>query len=185
MNAIIRPTDFNRNTADPHRNTWTPGQMRHVMRAIDATPHARTMIETVTGLLQELQIVGVTESSAGRYARVTLRHTWTKDGVEKHQDTRHLLFEIGAVIVTNLTIVDSTRFNAVESYRNEAGALIRQAQAEHGETEGRAYGKWDAEPGAYDNMGWVTYEPYTGSNPNAAKAGTRWYGRVTVTHVKA
>jgi hypothetical protein len=180
MNAIIRPTDFNRNTADPNRNTWNTGQLRHIMHAIDAIPHAKTLVETVDGLLQPYQIVGLVEGGGGRYARVTLRHFWTENGVEKHQDTRFPLFDIGAVIVLNLTAMDDPRHKAMDSYRNEASALVSKAQELHGECEGRKWGSWNATPGAYDGMGWVTYEPSTGGTANTELAGTRWYGNVSV-----
>lgn len=177
---IIRPTDFNKNTADKQRNTWQPGQIRHIMHAINAVEGATTLVETVNGLMQAYTIVGVIEGGAGRSARAVLRHTWTENGVEKHQDTRFNLFELGAIIVTTPTFMDDPRSAAIHSHADEASQLISQAQADHGEKEGRSCGKWDATPGAYDNMGWVTYTPHTGNDYYADRWGTRWYGTVTL-----
>lgn len=180
---IIRPTDFNKNTADPNRNTWQAGQIRHIMNAINAVEGATTMIETATGLMQTYTIVGVIEGGCGRFARATLRHTWVENGIEKHQDTRFPLFDIGAIIVTTPTFMDDPRSAAIRSHADEASQLILQAQADHGEKEGRSCGKWDATPGAYDRTGWVTYTPHTGNPAFADRWGTRWYGTVTLPKV--
>jgi hypothetical protein len=178
--SIIRPSDFNRNTADPQRNTWQPGQLRHVMKAIAAVPGARTLVETMEGLLQNYTIIGFGNDWAG-YNSV-LR---TEYAPGKFQDTRFSLFKLGAVIVLDLPITVDVRYTAMNSYREEAGRLFRRAQELHGEVEGRKCGKWEATPGMYDDSGYVTYEPWTGNPAFADEWGTRWYGEITLPKVAA
>lgn len=179
--SIIRPTDFNRNTADKQRNTWQPGQLRHIMYAIDEkAPDARVMVETMEGLLQNYRIIGFSKDWGGYKA--TLR---TEYAPGKFQDTRFSLSDLGAVIVLDLPVTVEVRYHAVNTHREEAGRLFRRAQELHGETEGRKWGKWEAIPGMYDNSGYVTYEPLTGNPAFADKWGTRWYGEIILPEVTA
>lgn len=177
MTSIIRPTDFNRNTTDPNRNRWTPGQLRHVIAAVNAAG-ATTMIETVEGLLQEYQVVDVVPGWNIGYDLI-VRHFFTENGVETHQDTRISTFNLGAIIVIESGFAD-TRHVAIRTYNDEASALVRTAQAAHGKTEGRAWGSWKATPGLRTGSGYATYTPHTGNPAFADRWGTRWSGAVQV-----
>lgn len=46
MAQVIRPEDFNKNTADPNRGRWTHAQMSAVVEALDG---ASVLIETDNG----------------------------------------------------------------------------------------------------------------------------------------
>lgn len=174
--TIIRPRDFNRNTTDKQRDVWQPGQLRHVMNAInERAPQARVLVETMEGLLQNYSIIGFSHDWAG-YAAV-LR---TEYAPGKFQDTRFGLYKLGAVIVLDLPITIEVHHRAIRTYSEEEMALIRRAQELHGEVEGRKWGSWKATPGMHEGIGYVTYEPHTGNPAFAEQRGTRWYGNITL-----
>jgi hypothetical protein len=80
----------------------------------------------------------------------------------------------------NVVVLDNfgrAKWDALTIYREQRGAAISQAVAEHG--EGRHWGEWTARPLGSARTFMVSYEPHTG-NPAAAAmyggSGTKLYG---------
>ena len=115
--------------------------------------------------------VGVIERAfhggASRGPRIQIR--------SEHGSTNYRVGELGPIVLMPSAAAarqfTKVKFRAIELARSEGSVAIRLAQREHGETEGRAWGKWTAIPtedGAY-----VTYEPHTGNPAFADRAGKR------------
>lgn len=145
--TAINPTDFNKDTKDPNRNTWTPGQMRHLVKALGDTPVA-IVLEKATGFsLVNAQLRNVRKTPGyGTFAVLvavplsdgTIHHCW------------YSLNHVGTVIVLGES---NARWTALDTFRNEESAAKRRVYPLwEKKYEGRQQpkGKWTVRSSAYD-----------------------------------
>jgi hypothetical protein len=165
---MIKARDFNKNTTDPTRDTWTGATMAAV---VEAAKGEVVMIETdnMTGHVSVGKLIGVIPSHGGyNFPQVLIEFS---DGTR----TSFLLFKCGNVVTTTDTPI---KWDALKAYREQQGAAIAAGRAKIG--KGREWGRWEAEPCIYPRTFNVVYTPHTGNPHYADKWGTRGHVRVTV-----
>lgn len=138
------------------RVEWSSGALRHVVSTLAGTPVMITLDAETGFTALGAKLISVRPGMRSNHAELVVEYQGTR--------TAFLVFKIGEVIVplVDETGTSSAKFQAVASYRREQGAAIMKAQAEHGDSEGRSWGRWEARSGT--NVVWVTYRPTT-TNP--------------------
>jgi hypothetical protein len=179
--TAVRAQDFSSDTTDTTRDRWTIGKMRHLVAALDGTPVVITLDRHSGFAVIGAELLGCTEHPL-KGAQVRVKSTFD-NGETSLTDYR--LAEVGDTIIPLDGRVGGrgAKWIALESYRAETSAAIAVAQREHGDTEGRSWGRWSATPG-YANVA-VSYTPSTGNPAFADRWGTRWYGVVSLSELAA
>jgi hypothetical protein len=170
--TAITAADFSPSTTDVNRDTWTAGKVRLLVDALAGAP-----VVLVADRQTGFALVGAVLTRVVESDRVVVR--------TEHNDTAYSLRNLGPVV---MPLTDTrAKWDAVSTWGRISSAAIRAARAEHGEAEGRAWGRWSANVNtlcpAVRGDGWqvqVTYTPSTGNPACAAQWGTRWYGWVSV-----
>ena len=166
--CVVRAQDFSDSVKDATRHEWTAGKLRHVIAALEGTPVIITTDRQTGHTLVNVTLVGIRESFSGQ-TQLGI-HSEFSDGTSS--TIWHLAFMLGDTIVplTN----GNAKWAAKDTFRDERSFAVELAQAEHGEIEGRAWGKWSACPGRYGVS--VRYEPHTDNPHFANKQGERgWW----------
>jgi hypothetical protein len=180
--CAILASDFSPSTTDKLRRNWSVGKMAHVIAALDGAPVAITTDRQTGHTLVGVQLISAFQGGAGRGPRVQVRMTHT-DGTT--QDTNYYLWNVGeAIIPMERAEGSDAKWKALESFRRQCSEAIKAAQEEHGESEGRAWGSWEATPIDATSVG-VRYTPSTGNPAFADRWGTRWSGNVRTEAVTA
>lgn len=166
LTTAISARDFT--PAKDHRRVqWNSGAMRHVIAALAGAP-VMIITDSQTGSTMLGAILrGVRHGVYGNSDELLVEY--------RGRVTAYKLFTVGEMIVP---LVDEmgrqgAKWVAIDSYRTERSAAIQLAQREHGETEGRGWGNWEA--GLFIDTVQVTYKPSTGNPHFADKAGERGY----------
>lgn len=141
--TAILASDFSRSTKDVLRNQWTAGKLRHLIAALDGQP-----VAIVTDGMTGSTLVGVTlERLVGKMHgtghNVVIASTLPDGTVQR---TAHRIEALGLAIIP-LTPEPGTKgakWVALDSYREEASAVIRMAAA-RGAEAGRelSWGAWE------------------------------------------
>lgn len=172
--AAILASDFSHSAADVLHRQWTVGKMAHVIAALDGAPVAITVDSGSGHTLIGVQLVAVFNGGPSRGDRVTVKMILS-DGTE--QTTNYFLPSIGEAIIPLTSDGSKAKWTALDSERAQKSQAIRVAQAEHGDCEGRSWGKWEARPINLNEVQ-VTYTPHTGNPAFADQWGTRWFGTI-------
>lgn len=150
MNAsgsAINPADFNKNTKDPDRHEWTPGQMRHLVRALGDTPVA-IVLEKATGFsLVNVQLRDVRKTPGYGTFQVLVAAPLSDGTI---QLCWYSLNNVGTVIILGAS---RARWTALDTFRKEESAAKRKAYPLwEKQYEGRQQpaGKWTVRSSAYD-----------------------------------
>jgi hypothetical protein len=166
---IFRPSDFSTRTTDVNRDTWLPGEVRHLAAALGGRI---CMVETVKGLLQPYAVVGYRDSFGG-HGHMVLR--------SPHGDnTAFFAPTVGDVVYPMGSWSD--RPDPVRTYRDEAHRAILRAQrmpeaVEAINQQGDPV-RWEATPWTYD--GEVRVSAYAQSREPARRDRLVWHGTVKV-----
>lgn len=163
--GVIRARDFSDNVTDTHRDQWTAGKLRHVIAALAGQPVIITTDNQTGFTLVNVTLVGLRASMSG-HVELGI-HSRFEDGTET--TIYHLAFQLGDTIIP--VGESQAKWTAVRSYGDDKSYAVELAQHEHGETEGRAWGKWTAHP--LNHGVFVEYEPHTGNPAFADKRGER------------
>lgn len=167
--SIIRPRDFSDSTADTTRDLWDAGKMRHTLAALEGTL-CLVEVHGQEGFAQLARLGNLRPTPGFGGYDVGLKYG-EADGVHGERQVFHSLHRIGAIVPLEQPEAQRT---AIRSYREEAHAAVMLAQREHGECEGRAWGKWSGMP--LNDKVTVQYKPHTGNPHFADKWGERWTG---------
>lgn len=171
--AVIQARDLsNAITTDVLYDRWTAGKLRHLVAALDGAPVA-VVTDNRTGHAPiNVRLTGVVAMRGGGRG-LTYEFVDARFGVGVAWDS-----QVGVVLPLTAEGANA-KWRAVESVRRERSAAIQRAQAEHGDAEGRAWGRWTAEPVGLDEVA-VRYEPSTGNPAFADQWGERgsWTYRV-------
>lgn len=138
--AIITPANFG-------FDHWTPGTLRHVIKALDGSP----VVVTIDG-------------SGHTRINVTLAFNEATGQVEitdKHGTLRYDASWIGDTIVP--LIASEAKWKAVDSYRGESKVALELVRRELKEGEAGTWGTWSTVP--QRNGVDVSYKPKT-TNPH-------------------
>lgn len=128
--SSIDARDFNQNTADPNRNLWTAGQMRHLVAALGDTPVVVVAEKRTGHTMVGVRLTGVRQTPGYGTFQVCVERD-DADGVTRR--CWHPLFNIGTVVILG----DSqARWTALRShsteYTNAKCKLYAELVAEHG-----------------------------------------------------
>src|SRR5947209_3226747 len=174
--CTIYPRTFSDSTADAFRDRWTQAKMHHVIQAVGDT-HVVLELDKGTGhTVIGVKLLGVRPNPYGGLGQVLIDYCH-EDGSDGRVLIR--LEDVGVVLPLEAT---NAKWDAIKSHRELVHAGVVKAQAEHGDVEGRSWGKWDAVPLDHRTV-MVTYTPHTGNPAFADKWGERGYWHVTVEEV--
>ena len=166
--CVIRAQDFSDSVTDVNRNEWTAGKLRHVIAALDGSPVIITTDRQTGHTLVNVTLVGIREGFSGQLQLGI--HSVYSDGTKS--TIWHLIFMLGDTIVPLAN--GGAKWAAKKSYRDEQSYAVELAQAEHGEPEGRSWGKWNVRSGHRNVV--VDYQPHTDNPAFADKHGERgWW----------
>lgn len=161
-------TSRNFTPATDHRRVeWNSGALRHVVAALAGKP-VMIITDAQTGsTMLGAKLIQVQHSIRSNHDEVLVEY--------QGQRTAHKIFNIGEVIVPLVDEVgeQGAKWVALASYRVEKAQAVAKACADHGASEGREWGHWEAK--LFTSTAQVTYKPHTGNPHYADKAGTRGY----------
>lgn len=164
LTTAISARDFTPVTDHRHVE-WNTGALRHVVAALAGKP-VMIVTDAQTGsTMLGAVLVRVQHSVRSNYDELVVRY--------QGNDTAFKVFNIGEMIVP---LVDETggkgaKWNALASYRIEKANAIARAATDHGASEGREWGKWDAK--LFTSTAQVTYRPSTENPHYADRMGER------------
>lgn len=172
LTTAITARDFTP-AQDQRHVEWNSGALRHVITALAGKP-VMIITDALTGsAMLGAVLVRVQHSVRSQYDDVVIDYRGNR--------TLFKIFKLGETIVplVDETGTPSAKWNALATYRVEKAKAIEKACAEHGVSEGREWGKWDAK--LFTDTAQVTYKPSTGNPAFADKAGERglWEYRIT------
>lgn len=173
--TAILASDFSDSVSDVNRHRWTLGKMQFVVDALMEAPVA-VIVDKGTGHAEVGVILKEAFDGGGdRGPRLAVYRP------DIGSTTNFWLPNIGETIIPldEVITVKGAKWRALEQYRKVKSEATRIARAEHGECEGRAWGKWKATPITRSQVD-VTYTPHTGNDAFKDQWGTRWYGRIRV-----
>jgi hypothetical protein len=169
--GAINAKDFSESTTDVLRERWTLGKMQAVIQALEGR-HVLIVVDKQTGhALVNVRLTRAFHGGPSRGDRVTVESTY-EDG--SGRPTNYRLDDIGVIVELERGRTIGAKWDALEIYRNQRMAAIMKAQAEHGDPEGRSWGRWKGTPYG-DGLVGVEYEPLTGNPAFADKWGKRGY----------
>lgn len=178
--CAVLASDFSDRTTDVLRHRWTPGKMRHLVAALDGAPVAVTVDRMSGAAMVGVKLIGLQAIRMSTRFGVVIESTYEDENGElKQQRTNYPLDQLGeAIIPLDERGQRGAKWEALDRQRKEHRLAISRAQHEHGEVEGRAWGRWRAESMLHDV--YVTYEPHTGNEAFADKWGMPWHGKYAV-----
>lgn len=178
--TAILASDFSESTTDTLRQRWTTGKMRHVVAALDGALVAITTDRQTGHTEVGVRLTRVTSSGQVHSGpRVEVERTLPNGSTQR---TLFRLDEVGeAIIPLDEGFSTGVKWVAIKAYRDEGSAAIRIAREEHGEAEGRAWGKWSASPNLESVS--VRYEPLTANPAFADQWGTRWFCEISLQQI--
>lgn len=119
--SAINARDFNRDTKDPDRDTWSAGAMHHLVTALDGAPVA-IVLDKQTGFVEfNVTLGGVRENGRG-FHEVLVERTHVNG---TNSRCWYLLFKVGTVIQLGES---GARWEALESYSEEGTRAVVQLQ---------------------------------------------------------
>lgn len=166
MGGMLTARDFHANPNEVSvADMWTGGKIRHVRKVIG---DGLVIVAPSDGLMRgPCRILGVSSDER----RVSIWHRYGP-GPTDAQVTSYLLADMGPIVPLCGMWADG---DIVRSYRAESLDAVMAARRLHGEAEGRAWGRWNATPGA--RFVYVEYRPYTENVPPKETPGGAWLGQ--------
>lgn len=152
---------------DHRRVEWNSGALRHVVAALAGKP-VMIIVDAQTGSVQlGAVLVRVQHSLRSNHDEIVVDFMG--------QRTAHKIFNIGETIVplTDEMGVSGAKWEALATYRIEKAKAVAKACADHGASEGREWGHWEAK--LFTSTVQVTYTPHKDNPYYADKAGERGY----------
>lgn len=149
--TIITPANFG-------FDHWTPGTLRHVIKALDGSP----VIVTIDGSGHTR--INVTLAFNGATGQVEI--------TDKHGTVRYDASWIGETIIP--LVASGAKWKAVDAYRAENMAAMELARRELKEGEAGTWGTWSAVPQRHSVD--VSYKPNT-TNPHFSERWGRPFSR--------
>lgn len=176
MTETITPTSTGNTTAitardftpaTDHRHVaWNAGALRHVIAALNGAPVVITLDVQTGNTMIGAVLIGVRHGVRSNHPEVLVRYY-------TGQVVAHTIFNLGEVIIPLVDETDTqgAKWKSLASYRSERAAAITKANAEHGKSEGREWGKWDAK--LFVDTAQVTYKPHVHNPHYADRTGER------------
>lgn len=152
---------------DYRRVEWNSGALRHVVAALSGKP-VMLITDAQTGSVQlGVKLIRVQHSVRSNYDELVVEY--------QGHHTAHKIFNIGEVIVPLVDEmgVRGAKWEALATYRIEKANAVAKACTDHGKSEGREWGHWEAK--LFTSTVQVTYTPHKDNPHYADKAGERGY----------
>lgn len=174
LTTAISARDFTP-AKDYRRVEWNSGALRHVVAALVGKP-VMIIVDAQTGSVQlGAKLLRVQHSLRSNYDEIVLDYMG--------QHTAYKIFNIGETIVPLIDEMGtkSAKWNALATYRIEKQNAVAKACADHGPSEGREWGKWEAK--LFTSTVQVTYTPSKDNPHYADKAGERGYWEYSIDEI--
>jgi hypothetical protein len=181
--CAIAARDFNSNTNDPNRDEWTPGQIRHLIAALNGAPVAIT-IDKATGHtaigVRLVEVTGCTINSD--YPHVLVEYNEVNGPTSR---VYHRLSNVGPFIIPLTDAGSRAKWQALDTWRAETAAAGRIARRFHADDTGDqdVPGTWTVEPGAWYVT--VSFRPQLGARTAHGDRARFWYRNLKVCDVQA
>lgn len=172
--TVIVARDFCGDTTDVLRDTWTPGKLHHVAKALNGLLIAVTADKQTGHTISNVKMLRAYYDATG--GRVSIEYVYNAANGGK-ETTNYRTDDIGMIMVMPTGQRESVKWDALQSYREHQSAAIAIAKEKYGET--RKWGSWKATILDGSRVD-VTYTPHTGNDAFADQRGERGYWRITV-----